>query len=49
MHTIHNAAAFVVSVGRFSVGFNGLTLFVETPWFDASIGPRGPDLLVHGR
>jgi hypothetical protein len=31
----------------FAFGFAGLTLFVETPWFDASIGPKGPDLLIH--
>jgi hypothetical protein len=49
MHTkIRNAAAFIVSFGGFAFGFNGLTLFVETPWFDASVGRYGPDLLIHG-
>lgn len=28
----------ILKTGRFSLGLQGLTLFVETPWFDASIG-----------
>ena len=45
---IQNAAAFIIAIGGFAFGFNGLTLFVETPWFDASVGRYGPDLLIHG-
>jgi hypothetical protein len=41
--------SLILTIGRFAVGLVGLTLFIETPWFDASIGRRGPDLLIHGR
>lgn len=41
--------SLILTIGRFSLGLQGFTLFVETPWFDASIGRYGPDLLVHSR
>ena len=37
----------VITVKSIAFGLIGLTLFLETPWFDASLGAKGADLLVH--
>lgn len=43
------SVSIIITIKSVAFGLNGLTLFVETPWFDASIGRHGADLLVHGR
>jgi hypothetical protein len=46
-HLGASTMSLILTIKAFAVGIDGLTLFVETPWFDASIGPKGPDLLIH--